>query len=445
MTDHLPGSVRRGYALGSVATGTFGTVPGLLLLPYLTDTLGIAAAVAGFIVFLPKAWDVILNPIAGRISDRSSSPRGRRRPFLLWGGLPLAVFFSLLFAGPTGSALIGGIYVVALFLACATAYAFFQVPYVAMPAEMTLDYRERTSLMTWRVAILAVSILISGATAPILVNAYGGEPSVAGYRTMGVFVAVILIGGVLGAYFGTAKAPEHATQTPTGSLRDQLRLVAGARDFRILLITFVIQALGIGAMLAGVAYVAKDLLDNPGAATILFAAFVGPALLVTPLWERFAVTRGKRTGYVTASWFLIAGGFGLFFAHSGMAIAVYIAAALVGIGYAGAQVFPMAMLPDVAAHDAKKTGENRIGVFTGVWTAGETLGLAVGPGLFALILAVGGYVSSGSDEAVTQPDSALLAIAVGFSLVPAILIAMSLLILRHYDLDSKLTEETNAA
>ena len=188
-------------------------MPGLLLLPYLTDTLGIAAAVAGFIVFLPKAWDVILNPIAGRISDRSSSPRGRRRPFLLWGGLSLAVFFSLLFAGPTESALIGGIYVVALFLACATAYAFFQVPYVAMPAEMTLNYRERTSLMTWRVAILAVAILISGATAPILVNAYGGNPSVAGYRTMGVFVAVILVVGVLGAYFGTAKAPEHATQT----------------------------------------------------------------------------------------------------------------------------------------------------------------------------------------------------------------------------------------
>jgi len=54
-------------------------------------------------------------------------------------------------------------------------------------------------------------------------------------------------------------------------------------------------------------------------------------------------------------------------------------------------------------------------------------------------------VSSGSDKSVTQPDSALLAIAIGFSLVPAILIALSLLILRHYDLDSKLAEETNAA
>ena len=48
---------------GSVATGTFGTVPGLMLLPYLTDTLGIAAIVAGVIVFLPKAWDVLLNPL----------------------------------------------------------------------------------------------------------------------------------------------------------------------------------------------------------------------------------------------------------------------------------------------------------------------------------------------------------------------------------------------
>ncbi|MCB0889794.1 MAG: MFS transporter, partial [Nocardioidaceae bacterium] len=70
----LTASTRAGYGFGSVATGTFGTVPGLLLLPYLTDTLGIAAAVAGVIVFAPKAWDVILNPIAGRISDRSTDP-----------------------------------------------------------------------------------------------------------------------------------------------------------------------------------------------------------------------------------------------------------------------------------------------------------------------------------------------------------------------------------
>ena len=116
---------RRGYALGSVATGAFGTVPGLLLLPYLTDELGVAAGVAGLVVFAPKAWDVVLNPVAGRISDRSTSPRGRRRPFLLVAGTALAASFALLFAGPTAPPLLAGAWVVLLFLACATAYAFF--------------------------------------------------------------------------------------------------------------------------------------------------------------------------------------------------------------------------------------------------------------------------------------------------------------------------------
>src|SRR5919107_4589157 len=91
--DVLPRSVRAGYGSGSVATGAFGTVPGLLLLPYLTDSLGISALLAGLIVFLPKAWDVVLNPITGRVSDRFATGRGTRRPFLLWGGIALAVAF----------------------------------------------------------------------------------------------------------------------------------------------------------------------------------------------------------------------------------------------------------------------------------------------------------------------------------------------------------------
>src|SRR6478609_393482 len=128
-TTALPRSVRIGYGSGSVATGAFGTVPGLMLLPYLTDTLGIAALVAGLIVFLPKAWDVVLNPIAGRISDRSTDPRGPRRPFLLRAGLALALCFALLFSSADlGSKALNAVWVLVLFVMCATAYAFFQVP-----------------------------------------------------------------------------------------------------------------------------------------------------------------------------------------------------------------------------------------------------------------------------------------------------------------------------
>src|SRR6478752_750258 len=235
-TDTLTRGVRIGYGSGSVATGAFGTVPGLMLLPYLTDSLGIAAILAGFIVFLPKAWDVILNPIAGRISDRTVDPRGPRRPWLLRAGAGLAVGFALLFAAPDMATGLEALWVLVAFVGCATAYAFFQVPYVAMPAEMTSSYDERTRLMTWRVAILAFTIMLAGATAPAIRDAVGGRE---GYRVMGVAMAVIILVGVVLAYLGTRRAPVNAPQPGAGSLRDQLRIVATAHDFRWLLTTFV--------------------------------------------------------------------------------------------------------------------------------------------------------------------------------------------------------------
>jgi Na+/melibiose symporter-like transporter len=87
----------------------------------------------------------------------------------------------------------------------------------------------------------------------------------------------------------------------------------------------------------------------------------------------------------------------------------------------------------VVAVDAARTGIRRAGVFTGIWTAGETLGLALGPGLYALVLAAGGYVSSTGRDAV-QPESAVTAIVVGISVVPLVLTLASFFTLRLYRL-----------
>ena len=437
--DGLSRRVRAGYGLGSVATGTFGTVPGLMLLPYLTDTLDIAAVLAAVIVFAPKAWDVVLNPIAGRISDRSTDARGPRRPFLLRGGLPLGVFFVLMFASPDlGSRVFDGAWVLVTFVACATAYAFFQVPYVAMPAEITDSYDERTRLMTWRVAILAFVIMLSGAVSPALRNAVGGR---SGYLLVGVFAAALLVVGVVGAYRGTAHAPVGAVASDGAGLREQLRIVAAARDYRFLLTAFVLQALATGSMLAGVDYLARYVLHDKGASTVLFVCFVGPALLLTPAWTRIGQRVGKKTGYVAASVVLALAALILIGSRSWPHGVVFAATALVGVGYAGVQVFPLAMLPDAAAVDARRTGRNRAGVYTGVWTAGETLGLALGPGVFALVLAAGGYVSSSSGHAA-QPSSALTAITLGFSLLPAVLVLVSLIPLSRYSLDARAVATT---
>ncbi len=434
MAQALTRSVRRGYGLGSVATGSFGTVPGLLLLPYLTDRLGVAAGLAGLVVFLPKAWDVVLNPIAGGISDRSTNPRGRRRPFLLRAGTTLAVAFVLLFSGPTSPTGIATAWVVVAFLACATAYAFFQVPYVAMPAEMTDDYDERTRLMTWRVAILALAILVSGGLSPLVRDALGPEW---GYRGVGIFVGGLILVGTLGAWWGTRHAPSAGSATAGTTLREQLRVVASSTSFRTLLVVFVLQALATGAMLAGVDYVARVLLGGGLASTVLFVCFVGPALVVTPLWQRLGEARGKRTGYAWGSVLLAGGALATLFTVRVGLVAAALSVAVVGIGYAACQMFPLAMLPDVAAADAARTGESRAGTFTGVWTAGETLGLALGPFLYAGVLTIGGYVSS-TDADAAQPDSARLAIAIGFSVVPALLVAASMLVLRRYRLEAEL-------
>jgi len=423
----LSGRLRVGYALGGVATGSFGTVPGLLLLPYLTDRLGVGALVAGLVVFVPKALDVVLNPLTGRLSDRLAVRRGRR-PFLLVGGTGLAVAFVLLFSGPVTPPGLATGWVVVAFALCAVAYSTFQVPYVSLPAELTDDPRERTVLLTWRVAVLAVAILASGATAPLVRDAVGGT---AGYRVMAVVVGTLILLGSLGAWLGTRGATVRSVPAPAGGLLRQLRLALGVRDFAPLLATFVLQALAIGCMLAAVDYLARTVLGRPAAASVLFACFVGPALLVTPVWQRLADRTGKAGGYRAASLVLGLAALGLLGAGRVPLGAVYGLTALAGVGYAGCQLFPLAMLPDTAAADARRTGENRVGLLTGVWTAGETLGLALGPAVLALLLGAGGYVSSrGAD--LPQPASAATAVTVGFSVVPAVLAALSLLTLRGY-------------
>ncbi|WP_246158876.1 MFS transporter [Catellatospora sichuanensis] len=424
--------MRAGYALGSLATGAFGTVPGLLLLPYLTDNLGVAAGLAGLLVLVPKAWDVLINPVAGRISDRTVSRWGARRPYLLFGGLAVAVLFAAMFAGPFGAGSGAAIYVAVAFLATATAYAFFQVPYVAMPAEMTDDYSERTRLMTWRVAVLAVAILVSGAVAPIVVQAAGG--GVPGHRWMGVFVAALIVVGALGSFFGTRRAPVGRVTESEPTLRAQLAVVRRNKPFTVLLTVFVVQSIGVATMLAGVKYVADHVLARPeDGPTLLFACFVGPALLVMPLWSRIGARVGKTKALVLASVLLSGGALALIVAGSVPPVVAYVITGVIGVGYAGQQVFAMAMLPDCVAYDAARTGRRQAGVFTGLWTAGETFGLALGPGLYALVLQLSGYASSASG-ATAQSDGAKLGVLLGFSVVPALLVGPVTLLLRRYDL-----------
>ena len=165
---------------------------------------------------------------------------------------------------------------------------------------------------------------------------------------------------------------------------------AASREFRTLLTVFVLQALATGAMLAGVDYVARVLLgavgrlDDPLRLLRRPGPARDPALAAGRRGPRTSApaTSGARCSSPAARWPP------LLTVRVGVA-ATAASVAVVGVGYAACQMFPLAMLPDVAAADTARTGESRAGTYTGVWTAGETLGLALGPLLYAGVLAAG--------------------------------------------------------
>ena len=429
--------VRIGYALGSVTTATYSTVPGLVLMPYLTDELGVAAGLAGLVVFAPKAWDFILNPIAGRISDRSQNPRGRRRPFVLRAGLLLALVFVVLFLGPTSPPLAAGLWLLIVSLICATVYPFFQVPFIAMAAEITDDYSERTRLLTCRVVVFSLAILVAGGTAPMIVEMGNG---VDGYRVMAVVMGVLIVLGTVGIWFGTRGVKLTRDEQSSGRLSEHMKIVLRNRDAAMLVMANVIQGVAVSMVLSGIVYVAKHVVQVPGASSLAFVCFVGPAVVFSPLWQRVGLKLGKKTGFTMASVVMGLGFLAMTMSRTGDLVMLLIPAAILGLGYAGTLIFPLAMLADIAAEDARKSGVNRIGMISGLWSGFELLGFALGPALLGLILGLGGY-SETIGGAVAQTDATKWAIVIGVSVIPALIVFISLVPLSKYRLDARLRAE----
>lgn len=426
------------YAFGSIGTGGFATLPGLVLVYYLTDTLGVAAALAGITITVAKIWDVVIDPIIGGLSDRSFARTGSRRGGMLLGALLLPIFFTLVFAAPAGmTPVLSAVWVTIAFVLAATAFSIFQVPYIALPAEIAASYDDRTRLLTWRVVVLTFAILLFGAGGPELRGLFPGNPH------LGYFVMALVAGLLIGAGFFVASktAPVSA---PTGAhgpinvasyYRDAITVLRESQPFRALLGAFMLQALAAGIMLAGAQFIATWILHSEGAVTILFATLIAPALLVTPLWQFVARRIGKERGFVLASLLFLTATLSLaamLFAPGWWIVAPV---ALAGAAYAGMQSLPMAMLPDVIHFDSAHTKNDRAGMFGGVWTAGETMGAAFGATVLTIVLSLTGYIETTAATVLAeQPASAQTGIILSFSVIPALMMALSIVVFRGYRL-----------
>lgn len=446
------------YATGEFVTSGFAALPGLVLVFYMTDSLAVPALLAGAVVTIAKIWDIIIDPIVGAYSDREFAARGSRRRLMLLGAVVLPLFFIVTFSVPPGTEpLLAAGWVFVAFLLAATGFSFFQVPYNVLPAELVSSYDARTRLLSARVLVLTAAILLYGGGGPALretgVELFGTD--FGGYLFMAVGAAVIFVVAILvtstveRAARGTNLMPPPPASraftefaTPRDSIVVQARrgtaMLRSSKPFRTLLATFFVQSLAAGGMLAGTQYVATWVLGDTEAVTILFVALILPAIISTPIWGVVARRIGKERAYVIATSIFFLAALSL----TGLLVVpdywIVVPIGFVGIAFAGIQALALSMLPDVIAHDARTNGPGRGGSFSGIWTAGETTGLAFGTTILAIILAVSGYLESSAATAVeAQPTSAVFGIVMSFSVVPAVLMALSYIPLFRYPLRKK--------
>ncbi|GAB3740093.1 MFS transporter [Nocardiopsis nanhaiensis] len=427
----LPRSVHAWYGTGAVAMGIFNTVPGLLLLIYLTDTLAVSPALAGSVIFLPKLIDLMASPYIGARSDRTRSSWGPRRPWMLTGALTLPLLFAAMFAGPPLQGSQAALYVALLFILAALASSMFIVPYTAMPGEITADYHERSTLNTWRTAFAGLALLLGGALAPVIQSA--PDDPVTGYRLMGLVMGAVLVLSMLGAVAGTRRAPRPAHRPRTEGLAAQLRVAFGHRDFRVLFPANLFMAVAAGTMVAGVPYVTANVMGRPAYTSILMVCVLVPLMAAAPLWKRLSVKVDKRGAAACSAVVFAIGGVGLFLIPALGVPGAVVASVLVGIGLSGTMMLPASMLADCLATE-DGSGRRQGGVLSGVWTSGEAMAQSVGTGLLSLCLAVSGYVESGAGEVVQQSEAALRGMLIGSSLVPAAVMLCCLVPLMFYRL-----------
>ncbi len=149
-----------GYGAGAMADGIVNAGFGFFLLFYLTAVCGMSGTLAGSAKMISLLVDAVADPAIGLASDRIRSRFGRRLPFMIGGLLPFALAFGLLFSVPeslTGAALF--LYVTGCLVVLRLSLSFFVLPFTAVGAEVTDDYRERASIVSFRLSFQNAGIL----------------------------------------------------------------------------------------------------------------------------------------------------------------------------------------------------------------------------------------------------------------------------------------------
>lgn len=437
----LPFKIRFGWGIGTLTVSLMFQATGLLLLLYLTDFVKLDATTAGLLIGLSKIYDAVTDPIMGRISDRTKSPWGKRRPYVFLGTLMCAASFILLFnlAAFADSPNIVIITLFALVLN-ATGYTVFNVPYLAMPSEITNDYNARTNLVSYRVMAVAAGQLGGSALGPALVVYFGS--GIVGHTGMANSLAIIMIFAGMICFQLTKSASYTKTtaiQQNTSSFFKQFKTAFQIKPFAILLGIKVTQLTGFAIFLGSLPYLFTRVMGLSLSYIGFYFLIQGSVMFISqPIWVRVVSRIGKKSSYYLASLLWGLGALSWVLASQGETNIEIIARGIfLGIGAGGLLLVGQSMLPDTMQYDFQSSGQRREGILAGVYTTVEKLSFAIGPSILGLMLGFSGY---NANETI-QNDNVINMIYFSAAGFPVITLIISCVLMFFYNVDQDTLKE----
>ena len=406
-----------GYGLGDVANNFAFAMGALFLLNYYTDVAGIGAAAAGTLLMLVRIYDALMDIVAGRMIDRTTSRWGHFRPYLLCGAIPLMLLSVAVFSVPsnwsTGQKLL---YAYLTYALLGTAYSFVNIPYGALSTVMTQDPRERSLLGASRtLSATCTFALIALLIAPNIRHARG---ILEAQQQLTKTTAILAVIGVVLYFLCFAATRENvARPTERPDLKSSLHTLAHNRALKILCLGAICMQIGMFSMGASYLYFARYVLND----TALFVPIVITtgllaALIATPLAPGLVRNFGKKHTFLLGSAMAATFSLLLFVVPTSSKPAVFGLLAAAATGNVLAMSVMWALEADTVEYGEWATGLRIEGMTYAVFSFARKCGQALGGSIPAFLLAASHYVPN----AIAQSDAARLGILSSISLVPAV-------------------------
>ncbi|MCS7219302.1 MAG: MFS transporter [Thermus sp.] len=372
------------YASGQLGLTLVSESFGTYLAFFYLERLGLSVAFYALARTAYAFWDAVNDPLLGHLSDRTKTPWGRRRPWLLLGIPLFLLFYLLVFWVPDWARNPGVLpyYFALAIVLYETAATVVWTNHGALFPEMFRNLPERARAAALKRGTELFGLILGIALAPVVYAQVGFFGMALLFAGLSLFAFLFFLGGV-------AEDPRAGSGL---GLLSSFRLVLGNRAFWVAALVGLLFEFGRTVIQTGMAFYAKYSLGLPEAATtFLFAAVFLVALPSVFLWGRLAQALGGKRAWRLAHLLMGVAALLLFLPQS-LPTALLVGA-LVGAGFAGVRVTGEVVMAKVIDLDAERTGTRREGAYYSlVGLLGRASGALVGLS-FALLGPLFGYVS----------------------------------------------------